>query len=188
MEDSRPVSAIARSRDTPGAHRRVASVGTARTAVVRAIAAAAGTGLLVVLLLLAFAWPGFLHKTTGFVPRGSTAPSSSQDPGSGGAPQVTGTINGVPGRKSGRQVRTGAAGLLSGRPPKATRSAAQPTSGPSPTRSPVAPSPSPSVPEPTRVRSAPAPTTSLSTPSASAAASSTPPPPSTSPAPTPTVS
>jgi DNA-directed RNA polymerase specialized sigma24 family protein len=187
MEDLHPAPELTWPRDTRGAHRRVSSVGTARTVVVRqAAAAAAGAGLLVALLLLAFVWPGFLHSTAVFVPRGSTAPST-QDPGSGGpsgigAPRVTGTIDGAPRRNHGRQVRPGAESLLISSPPDSTGGlagtpsssalppppvqstvppstptpSAQPTSGPSPTTSPPAPSPSPSA-QPTKVPAPPPP-------------------------------
>ncbi|MDX6419060.1 MAG: hypothetical protein QOG28_3680, partial [Trebonia sp.] len=189
MEDLHPAPELARPRETPGVRGRVASVGIARAVVVRqpAASAAAGAGLLVALLLLAFVWPGFLHSTAAFMPRGSTGPSS-QNPRSGGpsgtgAPQVTGTIDGVPGHNYGRQARPGAEGLLNTLPPDSTgglavppsssasptlpvrhavrpstpASSAQPTSGPSPTSSP--PAPSPSGPQPTEVASTPPSTT-----------------------------
>src|SRR5262249_51272310 len=59
MEGLRTVPELARPQDALGPHRRVASVGTARMAVARKAAAAAGAGLLAALLLLAFVWPGF---------------------------------------------------------------------------------------------------------------------------------
>ena len=223
MEDLYLAPELARPRHTPSFHRRAASVGTARTVVVRqpAASAAAGAGLLVALLLLAFVWPGFLHSPAAFMPRDSTSPSS-QNPRSGGpsgtgAPQVTGTIDGVPGHNYGRQVRPGAESLLSSLPPDSTgglaappssssasptppvryavrpstpASSAQPTSGPSPTSSP--PAPSPSAPRPTEVPSTP-PTTSPppSTPPPTSPPPSTPPttpPPTSTPSTTPTPS
>src|SRR5690349_805831 len=64
MEGLRALPELARPRDALRSHRRFASVGAAGTAVARKPAAAAGTGLLAALLLLAFVWPGFLHSTT----------------------------------------------------------------------------------------------------------------------------
>jgi hypothetical protein len=215
MEDMRLAPELARPA-APGAHRRVASVGAARTVAVRH-PAAAGAGLLVALLLLAFVWPGFLHGAAALVPRGSTAPSSqnlrSGGPGGIGAPQVTGTSDGVPGRDYGRQVRPSAESLLSSLPPDSagglavpssssapptppgqyavpsstSTPSAQPTSGPSPTSSPPAPSPSPSASQPTEVPSTP-PTTSPppSTPTPTSTPTSTPTPtPSSTPTPMP---
>ena len=106
---------------------RAASTGIAsRIVVPRPAAAAAGGGLLVA-LLLAFVWPGVLHS-----PRGSTAPSSRDSGGIAtigtGAPAVTGTFDGVPGRDGGRPVRPGTAGLLSSLPTAAARSSAAPSS------------------------------------------------------------
>jgi hypothetical protein len=222
MEDLQPAPEVARSRAAHGTHRRGthrrgAPVGTTATVVVRPPAAAAGAGLLAALLLLAFVWPGFLHGTTALVPRGSTAPSSpdpsSNGRSSSGAPQVTGTIDGLPGHNNKRQVRTGSAGLLSSLPPAATGSSAAPslfasptppvrygvqpssstpavqqTSGTSPTSSPPAPSPSASAPQRTGVPSTPSPSTSpSSSPSPSASPTSTPSP-STSSTPSPTTS
>src|SRR6185437_1990799 len=108
MEGLRTLPELARPRDALRSHRRFASVGAAGTAVARKPAAAAGTGLLAALLLLAFVWPGFLHSTTAFVPRDSTTPSS-HDPGSGGlsstgAQPVTRATSGVSGHTDGRQV------------------------------------------------------------------------------------
>jgi DNA-directed RNA polymerase specialized sigma24 family protein len=183
MEDLHSQPELARPRDVPAAHRRVASVGTARTAVIRHSAAAAGAGLLVTLLLLAFVWPGFPHGSAALVPRGFAAPPS-QDPKSGGpsgirAPQATSTVGGVPGHNYGRQVRPGAESLLDSLPPDSTGglaappsssaspkppapytlrpsappSSAEPTSGPSPTSSPSTTSPSPSASQPTEIPS-----------------------------------
>ena len=195
MEDVRKAPELGRP-DPPGAHRRVASAGAGRTVVVRH-PAAAGAGLLVALLLLAFVWPGFLHGAAALVPRGSTAPSSQHLRGGGSsgidAPQVTGTTDGVPGHQYGRAVRPGAespvssppadsAGGVAG-PPSSSASAtppgqrvarpstpapsAQPTSGSSPTSSPPAPSPSPSASQPTKVSSTPPATPPPSTPTPS---------------------
>lgn len=135
-EDLHLVPELARPRDTPGPHGRVAAVGTSATAVVRRPAVAAAAGLLVALLLLAFVWPGFLHGSPALVPRGSTAPSShdsSSSPSSGGTPQVTETIDGVPGHSNVRRVRAGLAGLSSSLPPEAAGSSAGPSLFASPT-------------------------------------------------------
>src|ERR1700761_8860820 len=85
--DAALVRRFRQARVRRGAHRRVASAGTAA---VRKLAAAAGGGLLVVLLLLAFVWPGFLHSTVAFVPQASTTPSS-HDPSTGAAPKPAGS-------------------------------------------------------------------------------------------------
>ena len=204
------VPQLARSRDTPGAHRRVAPVGTSATAGARRLAAAAGAGLFLALLLLAFVWPGFLHGTPALVPRDSAAPAA-QDPSSSGAPKATGTIGGVPERSSGRQARTGSAGLLSSLPPAAAGTWAgpsmfaspaptvpsgveSPTSTPTTRRSPwtsptsSTPSPSPSATQRTGVPSTPSPTKSpSSTPSPTKSPSPTTSP-TTSPSPTPSPS
>ena len=194
MEDLHLVPGLARSRDARGAHRRVAPVGTASEAysmraVVRRVAATAGAGLFVALLLLAFVWPGFLHGTPGLVPRDYAAPSS-QDPSSSGAPQATGTIDGVPGNNNGRHARAASAGLLSSPPSKAAGSVAAPSmfasptptapygvQTPTPTPTPTArqtsgtpptsstPAPSPSATQRTGVPSTPWPSASPSTPS-----------------------
>ena len=58
----------------PGAHRRAAPAGTARTvAIRRPAAAAAGAGLLAALLLLAFVWPGVLAAWPRSVPATAAA-------------------------------------------------------------------------------------------------------------------
>jgi DNA-directed RNA polymerase specialized sigma24 family protein len=216
MEDLHAMSHLARPGGTAGAHRRVASGGTAKTVVVRRPAAAAGAGLLAALLLLAFVWPGFLHKTAATVLRSSTAPSS-QDPRSSGvgAPQVTGTSQGVPGHNDGRLVRpgtgsplnslpadpTGGLGVLASssatptipppvlyttQPPTPSPTpSAQPTSDPSPTRSTPAPSTSPSASQPTEVPSTSPPITTPPSPPPTSTPPSSTPSPSTSPSSTP---
>jgi DNA-directed RNA polymerase specialized sigma24 family protein len=210
MEGLHSVAELARPGGTPGARRRAAPAGTTGMAVARHPVAAAGAGLLAALLLLVFVWPGFLHSTAAFVPRDSTLPSSQDPSGSGRSssdvPQVTGTIDGVPARGNGRQVRPGAAGLLNSLPseaagslaapsssalpppaqhavqPSASTPAAHPASVPSPASSPPALSPSPSASQPAKVPSTPpkspaSPTPPPSTPPpASPAPSATPPP------------
>ena len=72
-------------------------------------------------------WPGVLHS-----PRGSTAPSSRDSGGIAtigtGAPAVTGTFDGVPGRDGGRPVGRGRRACLSSLPTAAARSSAAPSS------------------------------------------------------------
>jgi hypothetical protein len=133
-EDLHPGPELTRPH-APGPPGRGPAVVTAATAVVRQPAMAAGAGLLVALLVLAFVWPGFLHGTPATAPRGggpSSPDSSSSSPSSGGAPQVTETIDGVPGRNNGRRVRAGA-GLLTTLPPAAAGSSAGPSLFASPT-------------------------------------------------------
>jgi DNA-directed RNA polymerase specialized sigma24 family protein len=182
MEDLRLMPEFARPRPAPGAHRRVASVGTIGKVVIRR-AAATGGGLLAAMLLLAFVWPGFLHGSEASVHRGSTAPSPHDPSGSHvSTPQVTGKIGGVPSRNSRRQVSPGAAGLLSKLPQAATGSStvpSSPASQTSPVQSTVQPSTAP-TPAPTQHTSAAAPTSSPSAQSPSPSASQPTPSPSTS--------
>ena len=208
MDDLQSVLERGQPGAAPGIRGRVASVGTAGTAVNRRPAvAAAGAGLLVALLLLAFVWPGFLHAS------GSSAALSSQDQSSStasgiGIPQAISTSDAVPGNNQGGSVRPTGTGLLSSLPPVATPSSgavppsvyytiqpstaptsspAQPTSEPEPTSSRAKPSPSSSSPKPkstpssapsTKASTTPAPTTPAPTPSVSTST----------PTPTPTVS
>ncbi len=94
----------------PGAHRRVAPAGPASKVVIGRAAAAAGTGLLAALLLLAFVWPGVLLGTRAATdvssPDRNKAVTSGAD-----APKATDTVDGVPDDNHGRPARPRATGL-----------------------------------------------------------------------------
>ena len=187
MEDLQSMPEPGQPGSAPGAHRRDSSVGTARIVVARRVAAAAGAGLLVA--LLAFVWPGFLHGKQGSISPASQALSSGGPSGSA-APQGVGTVAGVAGDKHGQPVRRGPSGLLNSLPPVATGSSAaspyaslppfvsytvqpstSPTSSagqPSSGSSPATPSPSASSAPPKATAPAPSPvrsTTQAATPS-----------------------
>jgi len=212
MEDLQSMPRLRQPGPVPGAHRRAAPAGPAAKVVIGRAAVAAGTGLVAVLLLLAFAWPGLLRGTRAATDVSSADRTSSVTSGLD-APTVAGTVDGVPADKHGRPARPGAAGLLSTLPPEATGSPAgsvqpsvyyttPPSTAPtsSPTRPaskpPASPSSSPSrtaSPSPTGSTSkpSPSPTASTGTPTPSPSASSstpTPTPSASTSTPTPTAS
>jgi hypothetical protein len=165
--------------------RASAGIGAMLTPVRAAVGA--GSGLLVVLLLLGFVQPGFFLSTAASAPRSSASSSpqgtGSATPGSHGNPQVIGTSSRVRGRSAPSATPTpGSAGQSPGAvggPPVPTSSAgtAQPSASSTsasgkptatPSRSP-SPSPSPSKTQPTLVpptppSSSPTPTTPTPTP------------------------
>ncbi len=151
-------------------------------------AAVAGAGLLVVLLVLGFAQPGFLRSTAASVPGASS--SSSDNPGSsgslGGSPQVTGTATAASRPGAARRSPAGLpriAGVTSAAPssllappalptvpapgthvPSSSTSStssrsAQPTTAPTRPPSPSAATPSPSPPVSATPPTTPAPST-----------------------------
>ena len=95
MEDVQSMPGLRQPGAGPGAHRRVAPAGPVTKVVIGRAAAAAGTGLLAALLLLAFVWPGVLRGTRAATdassPDRNKAISSGTD-----APKVTHTVGGVP--------------------------------------------------------------------------------------------
>ena len=116
MEDLQSMPELRQPGAGPGAHRRVAPAGPTTKVVIGRAAAAAGTGLLAALLLLAFVWPGVLRGTRAATDVSS--PDRNQAVTSGAdAPKVTGTVDGVPDDKHGRPARPRAAGLVSSPPP-----------------------------------------------------------------------
>src|SRR6185437_3845676 len=183
MEDTQPPPELGQPGSAPGAHRRASPVGTPGTVVRRA--AAAGAGLLAaLLLLLAFAWPGFLHGTHGSPALSSQAGSSGDASGSA-APQVAGTagtVDGVSGGNHGQPVRRDASSLLGSPPPEVTGSLAAPS------RAPVPPFAYYTVPPPTSPASSPGQPASGSPPASPSGSPSpsSPRPETTSPAPRPT--
>jgi outer membrane biosynthesis protein TonB len=181
MEDLQSMPRLRQPGPVPGAHRRAAPAGPATKVVIGRAVVAAGTGLVAVLLLLAFAWPGLLRGTRAATDVSSADRNNSVTSGLD-APTVAGTVDGVPADKHGRPARPGAAGLLSTLPPVATVSPAgsvQPsvyyTTPPStaPTSSPTQPTSKPSSSpssSPSRTAS-PSPSASTSKPSPSPSAS-----------------
>ncbi len=181
MEDLRSMPRLRQPGPVPGAHRRAAPAGPATKLVIGRAAVAAGTGLVAVLLLLAFVWPGLLRGTRAAANVSSADRNKSVTSGVD-TPTVAGTVGGVPADKHGRPARPGAAGLLSTLPPVATGSPAgsvqpsvyyttPPSTAPtsSPTQPTSAPSSSPSS-SPSRTAS-PSPSASTSKPSPSPSAS-----------------
>lgn len=165
MEDLRLMPEFGRPRTVPGAHRRVARVGAARSGFLRR-AGTTGGGLLVALLLLALVWPGFRHVTEASVHPGSTAPAPRGPSGSRlSTPRGTGEIGIVPRRGSGPQVSGRAAGLLSDLPQAANGSSTVPSPPVSQTP-PVQPTAEPS----TAPASSPAQATSASAPASTPSA------------------